>query len=179
MRQGLDQYSHRNGTAIKHKKGDFRVSELWFPNFRICDFEPQEYSIADGYSTYPLAAQQFFREFGETFRFDITQIIGVTNDDAVSKEFRPFKQMIEQLNRTYKASYRTTNGFDNIDGANYDLALWIAYYNFLQPHKHNNYKVLNEVEMLNGADNMPGKWQILIFFGQQTILNLQTQSKAI
>jgi len=30
--------------------------------------------------------------------------------------------------------------------------------------------------MLNGADNMPGKWQLLIFLGQQTILNLQTES---
>ena len=68
----------------------------------------------------------------------------------------------------YKASYRKTNGFDNIEGANYDLALWVAYYNFLRPHKHNHYKVLNEVEMLQGADNMPGKWQLLIFLGQQT-----------
>ena len=37
----------------------------------------------------------------------------------------------------------------------------------------NKYKVLNEVEMLQGADNMPGKWQLLIFLGQQTILNMQ------
>lgn len=132
--------------------------------------------IADGYSAYPLAAQQFFREFGETFQFNITQVIGLTNDDAVSKEFRPYKQMIERLNRTYKASYRPTNGFDSIDGANYDLALWVAYYNFLRPHKHSNWKVLNEVEMLRGADNMPGKWQLLIFLGQQTILNLQNQA---
>ena len=81
--------------------------------------------------------------------------------------------MIERLNRTYKASYRSTNGFDNIDGANYDLALWVAYYNFLRPHKHVGFKVLNEVEMLLGADNMPGKWQFLLFLGQQTILNMQ------
>lgn len=81
--------------------------------------------------------------------------------------------MIERLNRTYKASYRHTNGFDNIDGANYDLALWVAYYNFLRPHGHAGYKVLNEIEMLQGADNMPGKWQILILLGQQTILNMQ------
>ena len=134
--------------------------------------------IADGYSAYPLAAQQFFHEFGDKFKFDITQVIGLTNDDAVSKEFRPYKQMIERLNRTYKASYRPTNGFDNIDGANYDLALWVAYYNFLRPHKHVGYKVLNEVEMLKGADNMPGKWQLLIFLGQQTILNLQNQASA-
>ena len=135
--------------------------------------------IADGYSAYPLAAQQFFREFGDKFKFDITQVIGLTNDDEVSKEFRPYKQMIERLNRTYKASYRPTNGFHNIDGANYDLALWVAYYNFLRPHKHSNFKVLNEVDILKGAENMPGKWQLLIFLGQQTILNLQNGEASI
>ena len=86
--------------------------------------------------------------------------------------------MIERLNRTYKASYHHTNWFDNIDDANYDLALWVAYYNFLRPHKHAGYKVLNEVEMLQGADNMPSKWQLLIFLGQQTILNIQKNGTA-
>lgn len=134
--------------------------------------------IADGYSAYPLAAQQFFHEFGDKFKFDITQVIGLTNGDAVSKEFRPYKQMIERLNRTYKVSYRPVNGFDSIGGANYGLALWVAYYNFLRPHKHNNYKVLNDVELLKGAGNMPGKWQLLIFLGQQTILTIQNQATA-
>ena len=129
--------------------------------------------IADGYSAYPLAAMELARKFKEDFTFNITQVIGLTNDDAVSTEFRPFKQMIERLNRTYKASYRHTNGFDNIEGANYNLALWVAYYNFLRPHKHNRYQVLNKVEMLENADNMPAKWQLLIFLGQQTILNVQ------
>jgi transposase-like protein/rubredoxin len=132
--------------------------------------------VADGYSAYPLAAQQFFREFGDKFKFEITQVIGLTNDDAVSKEFRPFKQLIERLNRTYKASYRPTNGFSNMDGANYDLALWVAYYNFLRPHKHNRFRVLNEVYQLNRADNMPGKWQLLILMGQQTILKMNQQA---
>lgn len=132
--------------------------------------------IADGYSAYPLAAQQFFRELDEAFKFEITQVIGLTNDDEVSKRFRPYKQMIERLNRTYKASYRPTNGFDNIDGANYDLSLWVAYYNFLRPHKHARYNVLNKVEMLDNASNMPGKWQVLILLGQQTILKLQEQA---
>lgn len=129
--------------------------------------------IADGYSAYVLAAQQFLREFGDDFKFHITQVIGLTNGDEVSEEFRPYKQMVERLNRTYKASYRPTNGFDTIDGANYDLALWVTYYNFLRPHKHNKYKVLNEIDMLKDADNMPGKWQLLIFLGQQTIRNMQ------
>lgn len=129
--------------------------------------------IADGYSAYPLAAMEFAKKFGNDFSFSVTRVIGLTNDDAVSKEYRPFKQMIERLNRTYKASYRQTNGFDNINGANYNLALWVAYYNFLRPHKHAGYKVLNELEMLQNADNMPAKWQILIYLGQQTILDMQ------
>ena len=131
--------------------------------------------IADGYSAYPLAAMEFIKKFGDSFKFDVTQVIGLTNDDEVSKEFRPYKQMIERLNRTYKSSYRPTNGFDNFEGANYDLALWVAYYNFLRPHEHANRRVLNKVEMLENAENMPAKWQLLIFLGQQTILNLQAE----
>ena len=117
-------------------------------------------------------------KFSKDFSFAVTQVIGLPNDDAVSTKHRPFKQMIERLNRTYKASYRHTNGFDNIDGANYDLALWVAYYNFLRPHKYTKYQVLNKVDILEGADNMPAKWQLLIFLGQQTILNMQRNAAA-
>ena len=39
-------------------------------------------------------------------------------------------------------------------------------------------KVLNDVELLSGVGNMPGKWQLLIFLGQQTILNLQNGEAA-
>lgn len=131
--------------------------------------------IADGYSAYPLAAQQFLLRFGEKMKFDITQVIGLTNCDAVTTEFRPYKQIIERLNRTYKASYRHTNGFDGIEGANYNLSLWVAYYNFLRPHMHNHYQVLNPVLELGAAKTMPGKWQILMRLGQETMLRQQTQ----
>lgn len=66
--------------------------------------------IANGYSAYLLAAQQFFIESNGKVNFDITQVIGLTNDNEISKEFRPYKQMIEHLNHTYKLSYRPTNG---------------------------------------------------------------------
>lgn len=80
--------------------------------------------IADGYSAYPLAALQFAKELGEDFNFNITQDIGLTNEDEVSKEFGPFKQMVERLNRTFKASYRISCGYDNYDGANYNVSLF-------------------------------------------------------
>ena len=129
--------------------------------------------IADGYSAYPLAAQQFYRESEGKINFDITQVVGLTNGDAVSTEFRPLKQMIERLNRTYKQSYRPTNGFSNINDANYDLALWVTYYNFLRPHKEFKYKPPVQDSGLAMAGNMPGKWQYLIAMGQQTILCMQ------
>lgn len=92
--------------------------------FRHLKELPEKFKfIADGYSAYPLAAQQFLHEFGNAFKFDITQVIGLTNDDEVSKEFRPYKQMIERLNRTFKVSYRVSCGYDNYEGANYNVAL--------------------------------------------------------
>ncbi len=50
--------------------------------------------IHDGYSAYPLAAMEFTKKFGKDFTFRITQVLGLTNDDAVSKEYRPFKQIV-------------------------------------------------------------------------------------
>lgn len=126
--------------------------------------------VADGYSAYPLAAQQFLRAIN--YSFTITQVIGLTNDDPVSKEFRPFKQRIERVNRTLKENYRHMCGFNSFDGAQHALTLWVAYYNFLRPHSISGRpRVLNAIDILDNADNMPGKWQLLIFLGQQTILN--------
>ncbi len=130
--------------------------------------------IADGYSTYPLAAQQFSLRKDDPLHFNITPVIGLTNDDAVSKEFRPFKQLIERLNRTFKFSYRPTCGFDNFEGANYSVSLWVAYYNFLRPHMSVGGCVLNRVPDLIAADNMPAKWQVLLKLGQEKILELQS-----
>ena len=52
---------------------------------------------ADGYSAYPLTCHEFAKKFKDDFKFAITQVIGLTNDDEVSKEFRPYKQMIKRL----------------------------------------------------------------------------------
>lgn len=127
--------------------------------------------IADGYSAYPLARQQCLIEKG--WDFDVTQVIGLTNDDAVSTEYRWVKQVVERLNRTFKASYRVTCGYGSEDGALYGVSLWVAYYNFLRPHPYNYWRPLNEVSELQQAGNMPAKWQLLIHLGQQTILKMQ------
>ena len=50
--------------------------------------------IADGYSAYPLAAIEFVKKLGKDFAFKVTQVIGLTNDDAVSSFFLLFMVLL-------------------------------------------------------------------------------------
>lgn len=43
---------------------DFRVPELRFPNFRICDFEPQEYSVVTNMDSAPEYLIKFYCKRG-------------------------------------------------------------------------------------------------------------------
>ena len=126
--------------------------------------------VADGYTAYKLAQQQFALH---GMHFDVTQVIGLTNEDVVSTEYRWLKQIIERLNRTFKSSYKITNGYGSDDGASTHLVLFVAYYNFLRPHSYTYWKPLNEVPELEKAELMPAKWQILIELSQQLILEKQ------
>jgi transposase-like protein len=119
--------------------------------------------IADGYSVYNLARLQFEMNGMD---FDLTQVIGLSNDDAVSTEYRWLKQNVERLNRTFKFSYRVTNGYGSFEGADSHVAVFVAYYNFLRPHPHNYWKPPNQIPALSVLPNMPAKWQKLIELSQ-------------
>lgn len=127
--------------------------------------------VADGYTAYKLAQQQFALH---DMHFDVTQVFGLTNDDPISTEYRWLKQIIERLNRTFKFSYKVTNGYGSDDGASTHLTLFVAYYNFLRPHPYTYWKPLNEVPELSNVELMPAKWQVLIQLSQQLILSKQT-----
>ena len=64
----------------------------------------------------------------------LRQVIGLENLDPVSTEFRPFKQLIERLNRTYKHHVRPACGFVTQNGALALTTLFVTHYNFLRPH---------------------------------------------
>jgi len=72
-----------------------------------------------------------------------------------------------------------TCGYGCENGALYGVSLWVAYYNFLRPHPYNYWKPLNELDAFKDAGNMPAKWQILIYLGQKTILNMQQQTQVV
>lgn len=127
--------------------------------------------VADGYTAYLLAQQQFALK---GLHFDVTQVIGLTNDDPVSSEYRWLKQIIERLNRTFKFSYKVTNGYGSDEGSSTHLVLFVAYYNFLRPHSYNYWRPLNTTPELDKAENMPAKWVTLIELSQQIILSKQS-----
>ena len=123
--------------------------------------------ISDGYTAYKLAQQQFSLQ---DMDFNLIQVIGLTNDDPLSTEYRWLKQIIERLNRTFKFSYQVTNGYGSGEGSNTHVALFVAYYNFLRPHSYTYWQPLNSIPELESISNMPGKWQKLIELSQKLIL---------
>jgi transposase-like protein/rubredoxin len=127
--------------------------------------------VADGYTAYNLAHQQFALNGMD---FNLIQVIGLTNDDPISTEYRWLKQIIERLNRTFMFSYQVTNGYGSCEGSNTHVALFVAYYNFLRPHSYSYWQPLNPIAELEAIPNMPGKWQKLIELSQQFILSKQT-----
>lgn len=125
---------------------------------------------SDGYSAYKLAQQQFMLN---NLDFNLIQVIGLTNDDPVSTEYRWLKQIIERLNRTFSFSYQVTNGYGSGEGSNTHVALFVAYYNFLRPHSYSYWQPLNSIPELESIPNMPAKWQKLIELSQEYILSKQ------
>lgn len=108
--------------------------------------------------------------------FDIHQVIGLTNDDEVSKEFRPFKQAIERHNRSFKSNYRSSHGFGSSSGSVGYVTLFCAYFNFLRPHMALDYNVPVPIEQVQSQPHMPAKWLKLIELSQQYILKHQLQT---
>ena len=123
--------------------------------------------IFDGNPIYQLA--QMFFTLNNIF-FDIQQVIGLSNKDIVSSWYRPYKQQIERLIRTFKDHYRHTNGFDCINGAVSFVILFTAYFNFLCPNKALNWNVPIKLKELQNISYAPAKLIKLIEIAQNFIL---------
>ena len=122
--------------------------------------------ITDGNPIY-LLARQWFAQYG--INFDITQVVGLTNDDEVSKEYRPLKQIIERFNRTFKGNYKPTTGYGSNPGAISSVTLFVAYFNFLRPHSKLDGDIPVVIPELQVLPNMPAKWIKLIAMSEDYI----------
>lgn len=86
------------------------------------------------------------------------KVIGLQNLDEQSEQFRPFKQLIERLNRTYKQHIRPSHGFNTPNGAVALTTLFVTHYNFLRPHMALKYKTPVDIPELNSISTIQGKW---------------------
>lgn len=96
-------------------------------------------------------------------------MIGLTNEDPISKEFRPLKQIIERLNRTFKGNYRSSHGFDAHHGSVTFVTLFAVYFNFLRPHASLESSVPVVVHELESLPNMPARCIKLIQLSKEYI----------
>ena len=115
--------------------------------------------ISDGNPIYNVAVQYWAQH---NMPFKLYQVIGLTNQDDISKEYRSQKQIIERHNRTLKYYYRPKGGFTSLDNANSYMVLFATCFNFLRPHSALKYKVPVEIPELSKCTNMPNKWIELI-----------------
>lgn len=115
--------------------------------------------VTDGNPIYN-AAQVFFQMEG--INFNLHQVIGVKNNDPISTIYRPFKQVEERLNRTFKQNYYGMNGFGSLRKANVYMSLYVSFFNFLRNHSSLGGKPPVLIEEVNKEHLMPNKWNALI-----------------
>ncbi len=81
-------------------------------------------------------------------------VVGLENLNEVGKEFRPYEQLVERLNRTCKFHARPRAGLKSLTGATSLIALFVAYYNYLRPHGTLKHPPLIR-EALQGIEGIP------------------------
>ena len=116
--------------------------------------------ITDGNPSYQHAVHFLNKHFDQ--KLNLTNVIGLQNLDSVSEQFRPFKQLIERLNRTYKFHMRAANGFQSKNGAISLTTLFVTFYNFLRPHMSLKYQSPIKLEALENIDTLQGRWASIL-----------------
>jgi transposase-like protein len=114
--------------------------------------------ITDGNPSYPAGIHFINSQSNNSPDIKHHKVIGLQNLDKESEEFRPFKQLIERLNRTFKHHVRPACGFNSFNGAVSLATLFVTHYNFLRPHMSLNYKSPVQLPQLRSVSTIQGKW---------------------
>jgi putative transposase len=117
--------------------------------------------VGDGNPAYD-AAVLFLNTQPGSPKLTRRKVIGLTNQDPESETYRPFKQLIERLNRTYKFHTRARCGFKNINGAVVLTTLFVVFYNFLRPHSALTGRTPVTWPGLNAIPTIQGRWAMLL-----------------
>lgn len=121
--------------------------------------------ITDGLPSYDSAVVAYntaVRKHAEQDLLTKRTVIGLRNLDPESEQYRPFKQLVERLNRTYKFHTRPRAGFKNFDGVVALTTLFVAFYNFMRPHGHLKGDPPVPLACLHGETLYPKMWVELL-----------------
>ncbi len=116
--------------------------------------------VRDGLPSYDSAMMAYNQDLEEAV-LTSKMVVGLENLDEVSKEFRPYKQLVERLNRTYKFHTRPRAGFKSLNGATSLTTLFVAYYNYLRPHGTWKRPPLIR-DALQDIERYPRQWETLL-----------------
>ena len=128
---------------------------------RTADKEQDITLVTDGNPSYQ-AGLHFINANNKQLNLSLKTVVGLQNLDKESEEYRPYKQIIERLNRTFKYHLQAQNGFGSINGAVAKLILFVTHYNFLRPHKSLGYETPVKLPELSGFDRIQNKWVKII-----------------
>jgi transposase-like protein len=114
--------------------------------------------VTDGNPSYPAGIHFLNAERTENPSLQHRKVIGLQNLDTESETYRPYKQLIERLNRTFKHHIKPSHGFNCVNGAVALTTLFVTHYNFLRPHMSLNYLTPVALPELEGIATIQGKW---------------------
>jgi len=117
--------------------------------------------VTDGLSSYDSAVVAYnsaAREHADQNVLTKHTVVGLQNLDPQSETYRPFKQLVERLNRTYKFHTRPRAGFKNFDGVVALTTLFVAFYNFMRPHGRLKANPPAPLTCLQGHTLYPKMW---------------------
>jgi transposase-like protein len=125
---------------------------------RTADPDQKITLITDANPSYTAGVMFLNEKRDKDHQITLKQVVGLQNLDEISAEFRPFKQIIERLNRTFKFHVRPFCGFKAPNGALAMTTLIVTHYNFLRPHMSLDYKVPIELPELQPISTIQGRW---------------------
>jgi len=119
--------------------------------------------ITDGNPAYVAALHHLNAQRSHTQpHHTLSQVLGLENLDEISTQYRPFKQLIERLNRTYKYHVRSACGFATRNGAVAVTVLFVTFHNFLRSHMALNSRPPVELAQLAGIATLQGRWNKIL-----------------
>ena len=123
---------------------------------RTADPEQTIILVSDGNPSYPAGIH--FLNAQRAKNLIHRKVIGLQNLDSESAAYRPYKELIERLNRTFKHHMRPSHGFNSVNGAVALVTLFVTHYNFLRPHTSLKWQAPIPLKELEGITTIQGKW---------------------